>query len=275
MNHMSIDAHTVYCVGDIHGEYGGISMMMRRYELQDACLVFCGDIGLGFNSEAYYQQTFSKLNRECKKRNVTLIFIRGNHDDPAYFSEQKINYSHIHSVADYTVLTIAGHNILCVGGGISMDRLYRQSKMLAMAQKYARFHGCSLGEARIEAPKLYWEDEPPVYDEMSLSEIRGSEIKIDTVCTHTCPSFSVPHTKDGIESWLAMDGNLEKDIDAERATMDKLYHRLLADGHPLKNWCYGHFHYHHVAEIDGITFRLLDMCYHSVNYDVVALTPEE
>ena len=58
-------------------------------------------------------------------------------------------------------------------------------------------------------------------------------LRIDTVVTHTAPSFCYPTTKRGIEMWMAYDPNLGKDIDEERATMDRLHNRLLSDGHPL------------------------------------------
>lgn len=269
MLRLTINAEVLYCLGDIHGEYGGISAWLKRYDLQNACLVFCGDIGLGFNSEAYYQQVFSKLNRECKKRNVTLVFLRGNHDDPSYFSEQKILHSHIISVPDYTVLSVVGHHVLCVGGAVSIDRSMRQARMLQDAVKYARYHGCSMTEAKENAPKCYWSDELPVFDATALDEIRDAGISIDVMCTHTSPSFAEPHTKDGISCWLSADEHLDEDIRMERETMDRLWNCLREDGHPLRTWCYGHYHYHHAEEHDGVVFRLMDMCRNSSIYDMV------
>ncbi len=269
LNHLQIEAETLYCLGDIHGEYGGIGGWLKRYDLQNACLVFCGDIGLGFNSEAYYQQVFSKLNRECKKRNVTLIFLRGNHDDPSYFAEQKIHLSHIHAVPDYTLLSVAGHEVLCVGGAVSIDRMLRQAKMLQLAVNYACYHRCSITEARENAPKGYWAYEMPIYDAGMLDEIRDSGVKIDVVCTHTAPSFAEPHTKEGIAEWLKQDEHLAEDIQIERETLDQLWERLKADRHPLKTWCYGHYHYHHAEVHEGVIFRLLDMCRHNCIYDMV------
>jgi len=269
MNRLTIEASAFYCLGDIHGEYGGISAWLRRYDLQDACLVFCGDIGLGFNSLAYYQQVFSKLNRECRKRNVTLVFLRGNHDDPSYFAEQKIQFSHIVSVPDYTVLSVANHNVLCVGGAVSIDRTFRMAKMQQDAVKYARFHGCSMTEAKQNAPKCYWPNEMPAFDSEALDAMRDAGVRIDIVCTHTSPSFAEPHTKDGISCWLREDTTLDEDIRTERETMDQLWNCLRKDGHPLHTWCYGHYHYHHAEELDGVNFRLLDMCRNACIYDMV------
>lgn len=41
------------------------------------------------------------------------------------------------------------------------------------------------------------------------------------------------------------------------------------DGHPLRTWCYGHYHYHHAEEHEDVVFRLLDMCYNGSIYDMV------
>ena len=48
--------------------------------------------------------------------------------------------------------------------------------------------------------------------------------------------------KKGIEGWLAEDENLAADLDNERAVMDRLHERLLADEHPVRDWFYAHFH---------------------------------
>ncbi len=268
MNNLVINSKRLCCIGDIHGAFDGLTGWFRQYDLQDATLVFCGDVGLGFESEEYYKQTFRKLNRECHKRNLTLVFMRGNHDDPSYFAEQKINYSNIKSVPDYTILSVAGFTILCVGGGISIDRVNRQTKMMALAVQYARFHACSLEEGKEKSQHLYWKDEVPVYNERALQEITNEGIKIDVVCSHVAPSFCEPICKEGIEYWLAIDSNLEEDLIKERATMDKIYEYILLNNHPLKTWCYGHYHFHNVMEYNNIDFRLLDMSCRNTNYDM-------
>jgi hypothetical protein len=51
--------------------------------------------------------------------------IRGNHDDPYYFNNKVFSYSNVELLEDYTILTVGNDNILCVGGAISIDRLYR------------------------------------------------------------------------------------------------------------------------------------------------------
>ncbi|MDE5888688.1 MAG: hypothetical protein K2H20_01570, partial [Bacilli bacterium] len=38
-----------------------------------------------------------------------------------------------------------------------------------------------------------------------------------------------------------------------------IYNDLMENKHPIKKWCYGHFHYHNFEEINGIDFHLIDM----------------
>ncbi len=77
------------------------------------------------------------------------------------------------------------------------------------------------------------------------------------VWNSTCPSFCYPHSKKGIEGWLAGDNTLAADLDKERAVMDRLYERLLADGHPVRDWFYAHFHDSHTEFIGNIRFSLM------------------
>jgi hypothetical protein len=63
-----------------------------------------------------------------------------------------------------------------------------------------------------------------------------------------------------------LDKDLETDIDNERHIMDNVYKKLKEDGHSLKNWFYGHFHFHSTEYIDGTKFVMLDM-FRNGNYD--------
>ena len=63
---------------------------------------------------------------------------------------------------------------------------------------------------------------------------------------------------------------LEKTIDDERAVMDNIYNKLIADGHPLQKWFYGHYHYHNQEYIDGVQYIMLDM-WRNGNFDIYDL----
>ena len=52
---------------------------------------------------------------------------------------------------------------------------------------------------QVHVPETYWEDEPNVYDGTELDELEKHGIRIDTICTHTCPSFCYPTGKESIQ----------------------------------------------------------------------------
>ena len=274
MKVVKINASHVYCTGDLHGNFNSIGYHIKQYDIHDALIVFCGDIGFGFNKLEYYKQTFNKLKKILSKYNDYIIFIRGNHDDKTYFDSNVIYDKRIKAVEDYTVVQVypiddreclsLPYNILCVGGATSIDRTYRRSINDKLVLKYMSYHNATLDEAKLKAEKCYWVDEFPLYDDDKLDEIKNNGINIDTVATHTCPSFCQPTTKEGIREWINFDDELEKDLDNERSVMDNLYNRLKKDGHILNTWCYGHYHFHNSEIIDSTKFYLLDMERNSV-----------
>lgn len=275
MNVLKIDTDIVYAVGDIHGEFNSILFNIKRFDLKDCVIVFCGDIGMGFNRKEYYRQTFTKISKELKSRNIHLVFIRGNHDDDSYFTTQQFKFKYIHLIPDYTVVKTNRQNILCVGGGVSVDRISRIAMNDKYAAQYRMHHKCTIEEANQKCPKCYWENEKPIYNELFFDEIKTLQIPIHTVCTHTCPSFAKPINKDGIGEWLKMDEQLDADLTYERNVMDKIYNRLVEDNHPLSDWCYGHFHWHNREfGLGGITFTLLDMCRNGA-FDMVEIRKKE
>jgi len=259
MHLIKTDKKNICFVGDMHGNFKSIPYMMKHTGFRDTAYIFCGDIGFGFDKPEYYSQIFNRINRTASKFNCECCFIRGNHDDPSYFDNKKINRKYFKAVSDYTVIQSPTHNILCVGGATSIDRAHRKGVMNENAVRYKIYHGCTLEEAERNTPKFYWPDEAPVYNEDALNEIRDSGIKIDIVATHTSPSFAKPLTKDGIIKWLRVDEGLEEEVDNERKVMDSIYNKLKNDSHPVTKWFYGHYHYHSYEVIDNIEFIMLDM----------------
>lgn len=254
MNTLNIEAETIYAVGDVHGFFGSLISMIKRYEITNSCIIVCGDCGLGFYKWEATKAQLAKLNNVCKKQNVTLVMFRGNHDDPDFFTNGNIT-SNIIPVPDYTVIN---NSILCVGGATSIDRQYRMQLKNKVCKDYFRYHpNCSFEEAMNNTSNFYWENELPVYDEEKLNEIKEAGINITTVCTHTCPTFCDPVSKDGIKEWLEADPGLIECIDEERGVMDKLYNKLLGDEHPVKDWIYGHYHRHNMQFINDIKFMML------------------
>ena len=267
INIFKIDKPNICFIGDIHGEFKGLQSLMKKTGFKDTAYIVCGDIGFGFNKKEYYSQIFNKLTRTASKMNCEFIFVRGNHDDRKFFDKQLIHRKCFKTVPDYSVIQTPTHNILCVGGAVSVDRTYRQLVLKENALSYSLHHGCSVNEAEKLCPRVYWEDEHCYYDEEKLSQLKLNGINIDIVCTHTCPSFTKPFGKENIQYWLSRDSKLNEDIDNERNIMDMVFNKLKADGHTFDKWFYGHFHYHNVQYVDNVKFVMLDMCRNG-NYDI-------
>lgn len=257
-------------VGDIHGDLSGIQGLMKRTEFMDTAYIFCGDCGFGFNKPTYYTQVLNKVRKTAEQFNNECYFLRGNHDDPSYYDGKTINKDGFYAIPDYTVICTPSHNILCIGGAVSIDRTNRLGVYGKTVMDYMRYHKCSVEIAEQNCQKVYWENELPYYDEAQLDQIKEEGIKIDVVATHTCPSFCYPTDKNGIEFWLDNDPKLYDDLFTERNEIDKIHDKLIADGHPITKWFYGHYHRHNREYIDGIEYVLLDMCRNN-NFDLYDL----
>lgn len=255
-----IDTENVLFTGDLHGEFSVINTTINRYNLENCVIVVCGDIGIGFEKEDYYIQKFNHLSKTLKKKNIHLYMFRGNHDNKDFFDgEHFTEFEFIHIIPDYSVLQTPTRNILCVGGATSIDRKYRSLLMDNAAIDYMRWHNCGWDEAYKNSKQFYWDNEAIIFDESELTSIDKLGIKIDTICTHTAPTFCEPLTKNGIQSWLKVDKGLEEDLDKERKTCDEILNWLVQNEHPITNWYYGHFHFHSSTVHNDIRFTLLDM----------------
>ena len=245
------DAKGVVVSGDIHGDFEKlVYKCCIQYGMTDTLIIVAGDCGFGFNRPGYYEDICIKLNSRLAKANNWIVFIRGNHDNPAYFDGQQVNHKRWKAVPDYSVLKVCGHTILCVGGAISVDRTYRLSEMYGMTVVIEE-------DRRLEVA-YYWPDEKPVYDEAKLEAI-DKVCAIDTVITHTAPSFCEKQSRAEIQNWLIKDEDLLDDIKHERKVMDDIHSFLKENNHPLQHWFIGHFHYSWNSEIDGVRYNILEI----------------
>lgn len=151
------------------------------------------------------------------------------------------------ALPDYAVIRFNGQNALCVGGGISVDRAPRIRNMWFNNAK---------GNKRCP---IYWENEQVIFNEQILDEIKGEGILINAVIAHTAPSFCFPTIKEGVAGWFMNDSTLERDLDTERGTMDKLFEHLIRNNHPIADWFYGHFHASATEYVHDVRFSLLDI----------------
>ena len=242
------DVKQVIISGDIHGNFKGIvHKLCIQYGCTDTLLIIAGDCGFGFEKPGYYEQIYNNVAGRLLKANNYVVFVRGNHDDPSYFMEEKVHHQRWRCVPDYSVIRAWGHNILCIGGATSIDRKGRQEENARMRER---------GHVQTAA---WWPDEVPEYRPEEIDSI-FEDIPIDTVVTHTAPSFceTAGWNKAGLKSWAVYDPSLLRDVNNERATIDKIIEQI-AIRHSVKHWYYGHFHRSWCGEREHILFTLLDI----------------
>lgn len=241
------DVKGIVVSGDIHGDYEKlVYKCCIQYGMRDTLIVVAGDCGFGFHKPGYYEGVYMRLSNRLSKANNWIVFIRGNHDNPAYFDGKQVNYKRWKAVPDYSVLKACGHTILCVGGAISIDRGWRMYE-----------NRIETGDGKL-TPYVYWPDEAPVYDEVKLDAI-DRQSAIDVVITHTAPSFCELTSHHFIQEWLDKDKELLDDIKNERKVMDDIYAYLYAHSYPLQYWYYGHFHESWHGEIEEVKYNMLDI----------------
>lgn len=241
--------------GDIHGNFNQLVFKLCiQYQMKDTLLIVAGDCGLGFEKKESYEQMVKRNAKRMNEANNWIVFVRGNHDNPAYFDDSTFRYKRFTAIPDYAVLQACNHTILCVGGAISVDRYNRINEH---KKRFAKIKEKNNSINKL-CRNVYWSDENPIFDEEKMNAIH-SKFSVDIVITHTAPSFCKPYSKENLATWALNDPSLEKDINAERVVMDQLHKQLVADHQPVTRWCYGHFHQSWHSEIDGILYQMLDV----------------
>ena len=241
------DTKQIIVSGDIHGDFKTlVYRLCMQYEMKDTLLIVAGDCGFGFELPGYYDLIYNSVAGRLRKANNWIVFVRGNHDDPSYFEEEKVPYRRWRCVPDYPIIKACGHNILCVGGAVSIDRQIRIQKNMRR-NKYGH-----------NKTACWWNGEPPVFEGDAIESI-PKEILIDTVISHSCPSLCNLNETHYLKAWAENDPDLIKDVADERIAIDNIHHRLVLNNHPVKQWFYGHFHRSQYEVIDGIRYSMLDI----------------
>lgn len=257
MNILKYQEQPIYCIADTHGAYDIVINNILNLNINNCIIIVLGDIGLGFSKEKTTQRIFAEINNKLKKKGITLLMLRGNHDDKDWFDGERINHDNVKAIQDYTIVSVGDKNVLCVGGAISIDRCYRIQCYNRAIKQFMRIYEIDKEKAKEYVTRGYWENEAPIYDEVELQAVIESGLEITHVATHTSPSFCFKHSKESILGWLKQDETLEADLDKEREVLSKLYDFLVVNGFILRAWCYGHFHEHNYEVINGTPFVAL------------------
>ena len=234
----------------------GIPHMINKDNYNNSIMVVAGDCGFGFSKKQFYLDTLKKMDKILESCNTHLLFVRGNHDDPSYFKENILNFNNIMCVDDYSVIITKNFNTLCVGGGLSLDRSWRIKE-----EGRINFH-----RGKNDKKKLYWEDEMPEFIPFELNKIKMKGINIDSLITHTAPSFIRP--KDSNNEWIKEDSSLKNDLKKEKEVMNNLFKYYYENYKTkIKFWAHGHFHYFGKKKYDEVHFlSLRPLMIFDINY---------
>ena len=229
----------------------------NRGEYNDSIIFVCGDSTFGFHDYEYYMSLCEKFNKLCELNNVTILFIRGNHDDPSYFEEMKINFSNIKCLPDYSVVITSRFTTLCVGGGISIDRIWRKQQEFRINKI-----------AKNGNKKLYWENEAPIFDGSKIQSHINDGVIIDSIVSHSSHNTAIPHTKTLSKEWLKLDKNLKSDMAHERQVLTDVFDFISSQKMKIKWWSYGHFHLNDDRKIKD-TIHIVNSFPNIINIDSV------
>lgn len=165
---------------------------------------------------------------------MTVVFIRGNHDKPSYFTNTEPefdanDYPDIWFAGEWQIFKTKFGNILCQGGAVSVDRYYRKENV------------------------TWWSDERITYaDYDAIMKKFPDDIKIDIIATHTAPASFKPSFNKAQQMRWDYPGIIAA-CDEERKYLDEFMKYLENIGKLPKYWFYGHFHNSYITELDNIT----------------------
>lgn len=207
--------------GDHHEGIHHFAAKARGFNYKDCAIIQCGDMGIGFESEDEENKLFDLAENILKSLNIDLYVLRGNHDNPSYFKETNQIRPSITLLEDYQVLSHNDKNILCIGGGLSVDR-----------------------KGRIRDVS-YWVDEIPIFNRESVLEA----LKIghmDIIATHDCPEegFMLNKTwkKDNFLGWAKYDPGLAASTKQVRETLSNVLKELNKNNCYPEKWIHAHYH---------------------------------
>jgi len=224
----------MYILGDIHGEYKYIQKYIIKNNIKNTTILQVGDFGIGFGSKQKYIFSLKKLSDFLNEKNINMYIIRGNHDNPIYFYGDW-SFDNLKLVKDNSIIKIDNYNILFLGGGTSIDRLYRINNNLN-----------------------WWPNEK--IDNLSIDDNQN----IDIIITHAAPGIALDETKTftHIKHIFDYDTNLEYDLKKEREHLNEIFYNLKTKG--LKYWFFGHYHGcscvdNTIKIVDDVKFKFCDI----------------
>lgn len=114
----------VAILGDIHQDTRYLDEALYLAKSSGAeMMIQVGDFGFDFR-DSFIQSLISVTNRH----KIPLYAIRGNHDDPHWFS-QIMQFGNVHLIPDGMTITIGSKEVAFIGGAVSIDRRFREENI--------------------------------------------------------------------------------------------------------------------------------------------------
>jgi predicted phosphodiesterase len=202
-------------IGDIHGDFQKLQQLVKPFT--DTVFIILGDSGFGFpdtKEDKIKKMLKANFNVFLEKRNLYLLFIRGNHDDPSYFSKLYDRFTdRFVLVPDYTLITVNNTNILCIGGAVSVDRRFRK------------------------VDSSYWYNEEMHYFENYLYK----DIGVDIIAAHTVDKSILSYCLPVMPEWLKKSYQVDKKLKLDSIRESEICQNLYLYYKP-KVWIHGHYH---------------------------------
>ena len=200
----------IYITGDTHGDidFKKLLLLKEKNLSRKDYLIICGDAGICWSPGLfqYYIDMYNDIG-------CTIIFVDGNHENFTMLNQcPLVEYlgalmhqvdEHIFHVLRGEIMTIENKTFLCIGGAVSIDKMYRTPYV------------------------SWWPEEEITYHDIdnALDNLNKVNFKVDYVITHCCDSFMVTN-------YL----RFKKDICTDQLS-------FINKQVSYKHWFFGHYHY--------------------------------
>ena len=190
-------------VGDVHGQWGRLADLLLKQEVRATTVIQVGDLGIGFRAWRQDIAQLRALDALLDRRDLTLLAIRGNHDNPRWWFRSPRSLAGLRRarlIPDYHVETVEGRVVLFAGGATSIDRVIRQRRDMS-----------------------WWPAEGFAWRPRRLAGLPPPEV----VVTHTAPDHCPPHGfAPLVLAFARHDAMLLDDLRRERAQLSLLHASL-------------------------------------------------
>lgn len=223
-------------VGDIHGQLDLFEKWLNFHSVENTNIIQVGDFGLGFKSKYEDINDLDELNRVLEASNNNLYVIRGNHDNPEFWSSSNQDFVPplIHLIKDGEIIKIEGKRILCIGGGISIDRMKRRQDI------------------------SYWSEEVINKEIINNCNVDNIDIIVTHVPFVENTIFTPPDESPLVINWdIIEQGDLIFDLEEEQNLLSNLNERVKDNNKNDILWISGHFHNPSYIHKDNIEYLVL------------------